>query len=94
VRSEKLSLTAGCPRRSVSFGDRRRVGTRALSQSIATARPLVLYESGFAPRWYVVRADIDESELTAVDLEPGQTVIPHGPDRELTVAEALPRKEP
>jgi hypothetical protein len=54
----------------------------------------VLYESGFAPRWYVVRADIDESELTAVDLEPGQTVIPHGPDRELTVAEALPRKEP
>jgi uncharacterized protein (DUF427 family) len=113
-----------------------------------TARPLVLYESGFAPRWYVPRADIDESALTAVDhqtfcpykglcsyynigdardaawsyrqayaevgrisdfvsfepdivtvqidgkqihLEPGQTVIPHGPDRELTVAEALPR---
>jgi len=24
-------------------------------------------------------------------LEPGQTVIPHGPDRELTVAEAQPR---
>jgi uncharacterized protein (DUF427 family) len=116
-----------------------------------TKRPLVLYESGFAPRWYVPRADIDESALTAVDhqtfcpykgvcsyynigdahqaawsyrqayaevgrisdfvsfepdtvsvqidgmqlrLEPGQTVIPHGPDRELTVAEALPRKEP
>jgi len=116
-----------------------------------TKRPLALYESGFAPRWYVPRADIDESALTAVDhqtfcpykglcsyynigdarqaawsyrqaytevgrisdfvsfepdivcvqidgtqihLEPGQTVIPHGPDRELTVAEALPRKEP
>jgi len=116
-----------------------------------TKRPLALYESGFAPRWYVPRADIDESALTAVDhqtfcpykglcsyynigdarqaawsyrqaytevgrisdfvsfepdivcvqidgvqihLEPGQTVIPHGPDRELTVAEALPREEP
>jgi uncharacterized protein (DUF427 family) len=111
-------------------------------------RPIVLYESGFAPRWYVPRADIDESALTFVDhqtfcpykgvcsyynigdarlgawsyreafpevgrisglvsfepdivsvqldgnqlrLEPGQTVIPHGPDRELTVAEARVR---
>jgi uncharacterized protein (DUF427 family) len=116
-----------------------------------TKRPLVLYESGFAARWYVPRADIDESALTAVDqqtfcpykglcsyynigdarqaawsyrhaytevgrisdfvsfepdlvsvqidgmqihLESGQTVIPHGPDRNLTVAEALPREEP
>jgi uncharacterized protein (DUF427 family) len=116
-----------------------------------TKRPLVLYESGLAPRWYVPRADLDESALTAVDhqtfcpykglcsyynigdapqtawsyrqayaevgrisdfvsfepdivsvqidgtqlrLEPGQTVIPHGPDRELTVDEALPRKQP
>jgi hypothetical protein len=33
-------------------------------------RPLVLYESGFAPRWYVPRADIDESVLTRVQ---GQT---------------------
>jgi uncharacterized protein (DUF427 family) len=110
-----------------------------------TSRPLVLYESGFAPRWYVPRADVDESALTHVEhqtfcpykglcsyydigearlgawcyreaysevsrisglmsfepeivsvqldgrqlrLEPGQTVIPHGPDRELSVAEA------
>ena len=110
----------------------------------------MLYESGFAPRWYVARADIDECALTPVDhqtfcpykglcsyynigdarqaswsyreayaevgrisdfvsfeadivsvqidgrqihLEHGQTVIPHGPDRELTVAEALPRKQ-
>jgi hypothetical protein len=27
---------------------------------------------------------------TQLHLEPGQTVIPHGPDRDLTVAEALP----
>src|SRR2546422_4489028 len=32
-----------------------------------TKRPIVLYESGFAPRWYVPRADIDESALTFVD---------------------------
>ena len=107
-----------------------------------TKRPLVLYESGFAPRWYVLRADIDESALTAVEhqtfcpykgvcsyydigdarlaawsyreaypgvagisdlvsfepdivsvqldgtklhLESGQTVFPHGPDRDLDV---------
>src|SRR5262245_24824386 len=111
-----------------------------------TKRPLVLYESGFAPRWYVSRADIEESALTPVErqtfcpykglcsyydvgdaraaawsyrdaypqvgrisdlvsfepdkvsvqldgnplrLEPGQSVIPHGPDRHLDVAEAL-----
>src|SRR5258706_3274953 len=29
-----------------------------------TTRPPILYESGFAPRWYVPRADIDESALT------------------------------
>ena len=28
---------------------------------------------------------------TQLHLEPGQAVIPHGPDREFTVAEALPR---
>ncbi len=111
-----------------------------------TKRPLVLYESGFAPRWYVLRADIDESALAPVKLqtfcpykglcsyytigdarlaawsypdaypevgrisnlvsfepelvsvhldgiqlhlEPGQEVIPHGPDRDLTVAEVV-----
>jgi uncharacterized protein (DUF427 family) len=110
-----------------------------------TRHALVLYESGFAPRWYVQRADIDESALTPVKLqtfcpykglcsyynigearlaawsypdayaevgrisnfvsfepaivtvhldgfqlhlEPGQEVIPHGPDRNLTVDEA------
>jgi uncharacterized protein (DUF427 family) len=111
-----------------------------------TRRPLVLYESGFAPRWYVPRADIDESSLTPVKLqtfcpykglcsyyaigdarlaawsypnaypevgrianlvsfepdvvsvhldgaplhlESGQEVIPHGPDRNLTIEEAV-----
>jgi uncharacterized protein (DUF427 family) len=30
-------------------------------------RPVVLYESSFAPRWYALRADIDESALTPVE---------------------------
>ena len=114
-----------------------------------TKRPLVLYESGFAPRWYIARADIDESALTAVEhqtfcpykgvcsyydtgdtrlaawsyreaypgvgrisdlvsfepdivsvqldgtqlhLEPGQTVFPHGPDRDLDVHAATDKQ--
>jgi uncharacterized protein (DUF427 family) len=132
-----------------------RIDTRQASRSlmvrfrdrtIADAkRPVVLYESGFAPRCYVARADVDESALTPVEhqtfypykglcgyydigdarlaawsyrkaypevgrishlvsfepdlvsahldgtqprLERGQTVIPQGPDRDLTVAEA------
>jgi uncharacterized protein (DUF427 family) len=39
-----------------------------------TTRPLALYESGFAPRWYVPRADVTESALTAVE---GQTFCPY-----------------
>jgi uncharacterized protein (DUF427 family) len=122
-----------------------RHGDRKIADS---KRPLALYESGFAPRWYVPRADIDESALKPAErqtfcpykglcsyydigdahvaawsypdaytevrrisglisfepdivsveldgarlrLEPGQAVIPHGPDRELAVAEATPR---
>jgi uncharacterized protein (DUF427 family) len=114
-----------------------------------TKRPLVLYESGFAPRWYVSRADIHESELHPVvhqtfcpykglcsyydigegrlaawsyqeayaevgrinnlisfepdivlvqldgvqlHLAPGQTVIPHGPDRDFGVAALIDRQ--
>lgn len=113
---------------------------------VDTKRPLALYESGFAPRWYVLRADIDESALTPAErrtfcpykglcsyfdigdarlaawsypeaypevgrisnlvsfepdivsvyidgtqlhLEPGQTVIPHGADRDLDVPATL-----
>jgi uncharacterized protein (DUF427 family) len=115
----------------------------------ATSRPIVLYESGFAPRWYVSLTDVNQSALTLVEhqtfcpykgicsyydigearlgawsyrepfsevgrisglisfesdivsveldgvqlhLEAGQTVIPHGPDRELTVVEAYERQ--
>ena len=39
-----------------------------------THRPVVLYESGFAPRWYVDRDDIDESALEPVE---GQTFCPY-----------------
>jgi len=39
-----------------------------------TKRPLVLYESGFAPRWYVLRADIDEFALIRVE---NQTFCPY-----------------
>ena len=115
-----------------------------------TTRPLALYESGFAPRWYVSRADVDESALTPsqgqtfcpykglcsyydigdarravwsyeqasdevrrisgllsfepdkvevtldgtrLELEPGQNVIQHGVDRELTVDEAVSARQ-
>lgn len=39
-----------------------------------TKSPVVLYESGFAPRWYVPRADIDESALKPAE---GQTFCPY-----------------
>jgi uncharacterized protein (DUF427 family) len=123
----------------------RRLVVRSGEKIVAeTTRPVVLYESGFAPRWYVPREDIDESALVAVEnqtfcpykgvcsyydiggahraawsyrdaytevarvsdlisfepdkvtveldgqqlhLEPGQTVVPHGVDRGLTVEE-------
>ena len=116
------------------------------TRSIAdTSRPLALYESGFAPRWYVPRDDVDQAALTPaqgqtfcpykglcqllrhrrrppgglvlrgrldrgpahlrpvsfepdkvevhldgarLQLEPGQSVIPHGIDRDLTPDEA------
>ncbi|KIF76847.1 hypothetical protein QR77_29325 [Streptomyces sp. 150FB] len=48
-----------------------RDGDRVVARS---ARPTVLYESGFAPRWYVPRADIDESALIPVE---GQTFCPY-----------------
>ena len=34
----------------------------------------MLYESGFAPRWYVPREDVEQSALTAV---PRQTFCPY-----------------
>jgi uncharacterized protein (DUF427 family) len=48
---------------------------RAGEQEIAESRrPLVLYESGFAPRWYLPREDINEEALEPVDL---QTFCPY-----------------
>jgi len=48
-----------------------RDGDRVVAE---TRRPVVLYESGFAPRWYVPREDIDQTTLTPVD---GQTFCPY-----------------
>jgi len=39
-----------------------------------TTRPVVLYESGFAPRWYVPREDVDPSALQPTD---AQTFCPY-----------------
>ncbi|WP_405866267.1 MULTISPECIES: DUF427 domain-containing protein [unclassified Streptomyces] len=53
----------------------RHLVVRSGDQVVAdSTRPLVLYESGFAPRWYVPRADVDESALTPVE---GQTFCPY-----------------
>jgi uncharacterized protein (DUF427 family) len=53
----------------------RHLEVRQGAQVIAeTTRPLVLYESGFAPRWYVPRADVGESVLTPAR---GQTFCPY-----------------
>src|SRR5262249_54152995 len=46
-------------------------GTKVVAE---TDQPVVLYESGFAPRWYVPREDVDESALTSVD---GNTFCPY-----------------
>jgi uncharacterized protein (DUF427 family) len=48
-----------------------RDGDRVIADS---HRPLALYESGFAPRWYVPRDDIDVSALQPVE---GQTFCPY-----------------
>ncbi|MFD7409239.1 DUF427 domain-containing protein [Streptomyces sp. NPDC059866] len=48
-----------------------RLGDTVIARS---EHPIVLYESGFAPRWYVPRADIDETQLRPVE---GQTFCPY-----------------
>jgi uncharacterized protein (DUF427 family) len=53
----------------------RRLVVRAGDQVVAdTHAPLVLYESGFAPRWYVPRTDIAPDALEPVE---GQTFCPY-----------------
>jgi uncharacterized protein (DUF427 family) len=39
-----------------------------------TRRPFALYASGFAPRWYVPRSDVDQGALNATE---GQTFCPY-----------------
>ena len=46
-------------------------GERVIAE---THRPLVLYESGFAPRWYVPREDIDAALLAPAE---GETFCPY-----------------
>jgi len=46
-------------------------GTRLIAD---TTRPVVLFESGFAPRWYMPREDIDETALAPAQ---GQTFCPY-----------------
>ena len=48
-----------------------RAGGRVIAD---TTNPVVLYESGFAPRWYVPRDDVSGEALTPVDL---QTFCPY-----------------
>jgi uncharacterized protein (DUF427 family) len=44
----------------------RHLVVRAAGTTVAdTTAPVVLFESGFAPRWYVPRTDVDETALTA-----------------------------
>jgi len=53
----------------------RHLVVRDADRTIAdTVRPLVLFESGFAPRWYVPRDDVDADALRPVE---GQTFCPY-----------------
>lgn len=59
-----------------------------------TARLVVLFEFGFAPRRYVPREDIDENaDDRKLALAPGQSVVPHGIDRGLDPGEMLERSD-
>ncbi len=49
-------------------------GTGGSRRVADTTRPLVLYESGFAPRWYVPREDVDAAALEPAD---GRTFCPY-----------------
>ncbi|MGW5498732.1 DUF427 domain-containing protein [Streptomyces olivaceoviridis] len=57
--------------RSTSRALEVRLGDTVIARS---EHPVVLYESGFAPRWYVPRADIDEARLRPVE---SQTFCPY-----------------
>jgi uncharacterized protein (DUF427 family) len=59
----------------VRQSERHLVVTTTDDQTVAdTQRALVLYESGFAPRWYVPRDDVDANALAPQE---GQTFCPY-----------------
>ncbi|MEU6341532.1 DUF427 domain-containing protein [Streptomyces sp. NPDC046977] len=56
-------------------GTSRTLEVRSEGRVVARSEhPVVLYESGFAPRWYVPRADVDETALNPAE---GQTFCPY-----------------
>ncbi|HTV80748.1 MAG TPA: DUF427 domain-containing protein, partial [Steroidobacteraceae bacterium] len=65
--SQPTMASAYCSRRSRSV----QLDDRVIADS---ARPVVLFESGFAPRWYVPPEDIDARALTPAE---GQTFCPY-----------------
>lgn len=73
---ERIAGHAADPyhRNDIRQSSRHLVVTDGQRRIADTKRPLVLYESGFAPRWYVPREDVDESALIPVE---GQTFCPY-----------------
>ena len=63
-----ITASTSGPRRAISWS-----ATAIASSPIRTV-PSCLYESGFAPRWYVPRDDIEKAELESVE---GQTFCPY-----------------
>lgn len=74
--AERIVGHAADPYHRIDIRDTtRHLVVRAGDVQIAEShRPRVLYESGFAPRWYVPREDVDERTLAAV---PRQTFCPY-----------------
>jgi uncharacterized protein (DUF427 family) len=74
--AERILGHAADPYHRIDIRDTtRHLVVRAGEAQVADSqRPRVLYESGFAPRWYVPREDVDEQLLTAV---PRQTFCPY-----------------
>ena len=60
-----------------------------------TRRPLALYESGFAPRWYVARADVDQAasrrQLGKLLPDRGEAGARADPDQHALLARRAPR---
>ena len=76
MADDQLNHRAGASASRRSVPEKRGPHAQGLDRSRGglSTRPLVLYESGFAPHWCVPRADIEESALIPVE---GQTFCPH-----------------